>query len=322
MANTKEIQRRIKSVNSTKKITKAMEMVAASKMRKAIEAVLHTRTYANLSWTTVINLANAINSGKIIHPLLCEKKHIKKIGIVLLTSNRGLCGGFNSTIINKTHDSIIKHLENKEKEKIKTEIIIVGKKGISIHTKYGYKIVAEFSKLDICSESIEARPIAKLIIGDFLSGKYDKIMLAFTDFVNASNQIPRIKQLLPVDITAKEDHLGVVGQDTRIGVDKEYIKEKENKYLKDKNTYVFTYEPSAEEVLDKMLPRLIEIQVFQALLESNASEHNARMTAMHQANEAASDLVEELTLFYNKVRQASITSEIAEISAGADALME
>ena len=322
MANIKEIQRRIKSVNSTKKITKAMEMVAASKMRKAVEAVLRTRTYANLSWTTVISLANAINSGKIIHPLLCEKKHIKKVCIVLLTSNRGLCGGFNSAIINKTHDSIIKHLKNKEKEKIKTEIIIVGKNGISIHTRYGYKIVAEFPKLDICSESMEVRPIAKLIIDDFLSGKYDKIMLAFTDFVNATNQIPRIKQLLPIDITAKKDHLGVVGQDTRIGVNKEYIKEKENKYLKDKNTYIFTYEPSTEKVLDKMLPRLIEIQVFQALLESNASEHSARMTAMHQANEAASDLVEELTLFYNKARQASITSEIAEISAGADALIE
>jgi len=322
MANTKEIQRRIKSVKNTKKITKAMEMVAASKMRKAIEAVLKTRTYANLSWTTVLNLSKAVNTNKIDHPLLCQKDKVKTVGIILLTSNRGLCGGFNSAIINKAHKSVIKHLKNKDGEKIETEFIVVGRKGLAVNSRHRYKVAAEFSKLDICSEVVEVRPIAKLVIDDFLNGKYDKVMVAYTDYMTASKQVARVKQILPVDITAEEDHLGVVGESAKIGIDKKMVKEKEDKYLRDNGSYVFTFEPSPEEVLNEMLPRLIEIQLFQALLESNASEHSARMAAMHQATEAAGDLVDQLTLFYNKARQASITAEIAEISAGANALAD
>ena len=320
MANTKEIQRRIKSISNTKKITKAMEMVAASKMRKAIEAVLKTRTYANLSWTTVLNLSQAVNSGKNLHPLFLKRKKIKTIGIILITSNRGLCVGFNTALVNKVRESIKKH-QSTAGEEIATEFINVGKKGKIVYTRFNHKIAAEFPKLDVCYEIKEVMPIARLIIDDYLAGKYDKIMVAYTDFESAAKQIPRVKQLLPVDIDAHDDHLGIVGHDTRVGSDKEYIKSKEEKYLKDKGgSYVFNYEPSPEEVLNEMLPRLIEVQLFQALLESNASEHSARMTAMHQATDAAGDLVDELTLFYNKARQAAITSEIAEISAGANAL--
>lgn len=323
MANTKEIQRRIKSVNNTIKITKAMEMVAASKMRKATEAVLRTRTYANLSWTTVLNIAAAINTRGDAHPLLEKKSNIKNVGIILISSNKGLCGGFNSAIINKVHESIKRHEKNEGGEKINHEIITVGKKGVAVYARFGYKIAADFLKEDVCSEIKEVQSIARLAISGFLEGKYDKIMVAYTDYVNAVKQIPRVKQLLPVDIQAEDDHLGIVGGDEKIGVSRDYIQGKEDKYLRDKekeNVYVFSYEPSAKEVLEEMIPRLIEIQLFQAMLESNASEHSARMTAMHQANDAAGSLVDELTLSYNKARQASITSEIAEISAGADAL--
>jgi len=321
MANTKEIQRRIKSISNTRKITKAMEMVAAAKMRKAIEAVLKTRTYANLSWTTVLNLSRAVNAGKNLHPLFLKRKKIKTIGIILITSNRGLCGGFNTALVNKVRESINKHQTANGEENIKTEFINVGKKGKIIYSRFNYEIAAEFSKLDVCYEVKEVVPIARLIIDDYLAGKYDKIMVAYTDFENAAKQIPRVKQLLPIDIDAHDEQLGIVGHDTRVGADKEYIKSKEEKYLHDQGgSYVFNYEPSPEEVLNEMLPRLIEVQLFQALLESNASEHSARMTAMHQATDAAGDLVDELTLFYNKARQAAITSEIAEISAGANAL--
>ena len=320
MAKTKEIQRRIKSIQNTKKITKAMEMVAASKMRKAVEAVLKTRTYANLSWTTILNLAKAINSGRITHPLLAEKKNPKKVAIILFSSNRGLCGGFNSAIMAKAHQSILKHEKNEKGDKIEHEFIVIGKKGLAIYSRYNYPIAANFEKNDIAYEVTEVRSIARMIVDDFLAGKYDKILVAYTDYETAAKQTPRVKQILPIDLDAEEDHLGVVGSDTRIGVDKEFIKQKEDKYLRDKNSYVFTYEPNEEEVLDEMIPRLIEVQLFQALLESNASEHSARMAAMHQANQAAGDLVRELTLFYNKARQASITAEIAEISAGANAL--
>lgn len=315
MANTKEIQRRIKSISSTKKITKAMEMVAAAKMRKTTEAVLKTRPYANLSWVTVLNLSKAINTGKNIHPLLNKRNKIKKVAIVLFTSNRGLCGAFNSAVINKARNSILKH------DNIDTDFIIVGKKGLAVNSRYGYNIAAQFEKNDTALEIKEAQSLAKMIIDDYLSEKYDKVMVAYTDFVNPAKQTPRIKQILPIDIEAEDEYLGVVGKDVRVGSDKEFIKKKEDKYLKKGDEkFLFTYEPDPETVLDQMLPRLIEVQLFQALLESNASEHSARMSAMNKATDAANDLVEDLTLFYNKARQASITNEIAEISAGANAL--
>jgi F-type H+-transporting ATPase subunit gamma len=322
MANTKEIQRRIKSIGNTKKITRAMEMVAAAKMRKAVESVLKTRTYANLSWTTILNLSQAINSKKSLHPLLVKREKVNNIGIILIASNRGLCGGFNTAIINKAIASIkIAASKQVGEEKIKTEFITMGKKARSVYTRFGHKIEAEFNKTETSSEVAEVAPVSRMVINDFLSGKYDKVMVAYTDFASPSKQIPRVKQLLPIDIEAEDEYLGVVGKSEKIGVTKDYIKEKEDKYLRDKkNVFVFTYEPSPEEVLNEMLPRLIEIQLFQALLESNASEHSARMVAMRQATDAASDLVSELTLFFNKARQASITSEIAEISAGANAL--
>lgn len=317
MASTRDIKRRIKSIGNTKKITRAMEMVSASKMRKAIEAVLRTRTYANLSWATVLNLSQAANNnGGGLHPLLTKREKVKKIGIVLITSNRGLCGGYNSAIINKAHQSILKH-EDIAKD---TEFILIGKKGQAIYKYFNYNIAADFPKQDVVDEIDEVIPVSKLIINDYLSGKYDKIMVAYTDFVNATKQVPRVKQLLPIDITTQDEYLGVVGQDTKVGIDKEFIEEKQEKYLGKGQFTEYTFEPSPEEVLDEMLPRLIEIQLYQALLEANASEHSASMTAMHQATEAASEMVDELTLTYNKARQAIITSEIAEISAGANAL--
>lgn len=321
MANTKEIQRRIKSVVSTKKITRAMEMVAASKMRKAIESVLRTRTYANLSWTTVLNLSKQAKENRISHPLLTPKDCAKKIAIILLSSNRGLCGGFNSAIISKAHRSIKKHQCANGDVKVETDFVVMGKKGHAIYTRYGYNIAAEFSKLDVISEVKEVIPVATMVVGDFLAGKYDKVMVAYTDYVSAGTQIPRIKQLLPVDIDSQDKHLGIMGIDTRVGLSKEFIQDKEDRYLaKGEDSYEFVFEPSKNEVLDEMIPRLIEVQLFQALLESNASEHSARMSAMHKATEAADDMHKELVLFYNKARQASITNEIAEISAGASAL--
>lgn len=310
MAKTKEIQRRIKSIISTKKITRAMEMVAAAKMRKAVEAVLRTRTYANLSWTTVLNLSQAANirtHGKNLHPLLAQKSLVKRVAVVLFASNRGLCGGFNTAIINKAHNSVKKNLLNSKQEKIETDFIVVGKRGMGIYSRYRYNVVAEFGKSDSDTSVEEVRPIGSMIINDFLAGKYDKIMIAYTDYISAGKQLTRVKQILPIDIGAEEDHyLGVVGEDKNVREEKEI--------------FIFEFEPNEEEVLNEMLPRLIEVQLYQALLESNASEFSARMNAMHIATDAASDMERELTMSYNKARQASITAEIAEISAGANAL--
>lgn len=320
MAKIKEIKSRIKSVSNIKKVTRAMEMVAAAKMRKAIEGVLNTRTYANSSWEIILNLAHSINVRSTPHPLLTKRTNITKIGIVLITSNRGLCGGFNTALINKVIYSIKKHQESGDK-KIETDFILLGKKGVSVCRNYGYNIVADFPKLDLAPEFKEVAPVSKIIIDGFLSNKYDKIMVAYTDFINAAVQTPKVKQLLPIDINSNEEYLGIVGEDTRVGLNKKFIGEKEKKHLGSKEfRYEYTFEPNPEEVLNEVIPRLIEIQLYQALLESNASEHSARMVAMHKATDSATEMVSGLTLFYNKARQGSITAEIAEISAGAEAL--
>ena len=322
MASTGDIKRRIKSISSTKKITKAMEMMAVVKMRKAIESVLKTRSYANLSWSMILNLSRASSkNGESLHPLLEKRKEIKKTGVILITSNRGLCGGFNTAIINKINDAIKKHCKSEENITKETEFILIGKKGAAVYSHFGYNIVADFPKYDVISEVKEILPISQLVIKEYLAKKYDKIFVAYTDYISLTKQVPRVKQLLPVDIATKDEYLGIIGQDPRIGINKNFLEGKEEKYLKqDGFTYEYIFEPSPSEVLDDMLPRLIEIQLFQALLESNASEHSARMTAMHQATDAAGDMVDELTLFYNKARQSGITAEIAEISAGANAM--
>lgn len=329
MASTKEIKRRIKSISSTKKITKAMEMVSAAKMRRAIESVLRTRTYANLSWETILNLSARMGENN-SHPLLTKRDNIKHVAVILITSNRGMCAGFNANVVNKVHESVKKHLTTEvcageacETVDQKHDFILLGKKGVMVDIYYKYNIVAEFPKADAGVEIGEVIPVAKLVTDDFLSGKYDKILVAYTDFVNAVKQIPRVKQLLPIDISTQDEFLGVVGKSSRIGVGRQLMEEKSGKHLSDeKYEYEYTFEPSPKEVLDEMIPRLIEIQLFQALLESNASEHSARMAAMHQATQAAGDLVGELTLSYNKARQAGITNEIAEITSGANAMGE
>lgn len=316
MAKTKEISRRIKSISNTKKITKAMEMVAAAKMRRAIEAVLKTRTYANLSWETVLHLSKTVpnQNNRPLHPLLTKRDSIKKVAIILITSNRGMCGGYNAAIINKVKESIKKHSQ------VPVEFVLIGKKGAVVYNQ-GFTVAAEFTKSDLINDTAEITPIIKLAIADFLSGRYDKVLVAYTDFVSAVKQIPRIKQLLPVDIESEDEYLGVI-DDARVGVSKKLLAEKTEKHLIPKSGNEYLFEPSPEEVLDTIIPRLLEVQIYQAMLEANASEHSARMSAMHQATEAASDMVKELTLFYNKARQASITAEIAEISAGANALKD
>lgn len=317
-----DIKRRIKSVGNTRKITKAMEMVAAAKMRKATEAVLQTRTYSNLSWETALNLSRALNNnGGHLHPLLMGRKEIKRVAIILISSNRGLCGGFNSAIINKVHQSIKKHSKNEDGSPREHDIFLIGKKGAAIYKYYGYNIVAEFPKSDIVDEISEIVPVAKMVMKGYLENKYDKVLVAYTDFVNAMKQEAQVKQLLPVDLDALDDHFGVLGWDTRVGTSRQMLSEKHKKHTDNQSlAFEYLFEPNPKDVLDELMPRLLEIQIFQALLESNASVFSARMTAMKQATDAAGELVDELTLTYNKERQAKITSELAEISAGANAI--
>ena len=300
MSSSRDIRRRIKSIGNTSKITKAMELVAAAKMRKAVKAVLETRAYARTAWQIIKELAATTDPA--LHPLLQTRKKIKKLGIILITSNRGLCGGFNREII----DQVALYIQNHKKQdvEVKAEVLLMGKKGRDIMFRHGHEIAAEFAKLDVTTHVSEVTPMAKMAMTDYIAGKYDKVAIAYTDYISAINQKPRIMQLLPLGY--EDEMLGQVG-----GARPE---------AKQKESWEYLFEPSPDVVLEQMIEKLIELQVYQALLESNASEHSARMLAMRNANDSAQELIEDLTLSYNQTRQASITQEIAEISAGRAAL--
>ena len=312
--NTKEIQYRIKSVKNTKKITKAMEMISAAKMKKATDNVLKTRSYASLAWEMLSDVS--VKADTSIHPLL-EKREVKKLGILLVSSNRGLCGGFVAKLLTQT-DKYIKELK-KTSQDLEVEVVVMGKKGTKIYKYYGHTISSEFEKQDLTTKIEEILPIARTVTGDFISKKYDKVVLAYTDFISPVNQEPRIKELLPL---GSEDEM--LGQAKRAGGQHTPNPSQEGNSLLEEGREVssqeFKFEPSPVKVLEVLLPKLVEMQVYQAILESDASEHSARMMAMRNASDAAGDMIDDLTLTFNKARQSAITQEISEIVGGAAAL--
>lgn len=322
--NTKAIKTRIKSVSNTKKITKAMEMVSAVKMRKAVEATLRTRTYAILARELLEHLAQLNQRAR--YELL-RGRPVKNLLVVLISSNRGLCGSFVSNIFKKTalvlqsKFELSKHIEIDGKEivpesEVKVHIIGVGKKSADFAKKQGYDLTAVFDTLgdNISFEAIV--PISRFIIEEYKKGSYDKVVVAFTDYKSSLTQEPKIRQLLPVSAYELDQMLEELGKN-KIAVRKET--EEEIKVAAGSlDNYVF--EPSEEEIVENILPRLVEVQLYQSVLESSASEHSARMMAMRNASDAAEDMIDELNLTFNKARQAAITQEIAEIAGGASAL--
>jgi len=332
MANTRDLQRRLKSISSTRKITKAMQLVAAAKMKKAVASALTTRTYANLAWMTLLNLSR---DQSLVHPFLgwpANRQPTKRIAMVVFTGNKGLCGGFNSNVINKVLASIKKYPEQQ------VDFYLFGSRGQVLATRYGQTVAASFSKDERGQQLPQLVALAKNIMAEYLTGRYDKVLVTFTDFVSTLQQVPRVRQLLPIDISANKDFLGLV-EAPQMSSSKEFLVEKTESHLYSEATtgknleellpdslkiksyhYQYNYEPNQQQVLEAMLPRLIEVQLYQANLESNASEQSARMLAMKNATEAADELIDILRLTYNKVRQAGITAEIAEICAGANAL--
>lgn len=297
--NTKTIKNRIKSIGSTKKITKAMEMISAVKMRKAVANVLATRSYADLAWKILKDISGKTDIN--LHPLLKER-FVKKEGIIFITSNRGLAGGFSSKLLQELNNYIIKEKNNGVAE---VEIILLGTKGRKIFTYFGHKVVSEFEKIDLTTKVEEILPMARTVVGEYINEKYDKLSIAYTDFFSPVKQIARIKQLLPLS-----------GEDNSLGATDSNRKTDEvvNKKIE------FKFEPDPKAVLDMLLPRLTEMQIYQAILESDASEHSARMLAMRNASDAAEDIIKELNYTFNKARQSAITQEIAEIVGGVAAL--
>ncbi|MBI2934692.1 MAG: ATP synthase F1 subunit gamma [Chloroflexi bacterium] len=286
MAQIQLIKRRIRSVQGTAKITKAMEMVAASKMKRAQERGLAGRPYDIRIRQVLGDLAASLPpTARAVHPLLGARETVKNIQIIHITSDRGLCGGFNASM-NRATIAFVKS------QTVPAKIVTVGRKGRDFLGRYGFNIIADFTGLGDKPGLADTNVIARIATDDFTSGASDLTYLAYTDFVTTMVQRPVIKQLLPVRPA-----------ELPMAQNVEYI-----------------YEPSPAVVLGLLLPRFVEMQIFHAVLESIASEQSARMVAMRSATDNAMELIDDLTLMYNKARQEIITKEILDITAGAAAL--
>jgi F-type H+-transporting ATPase subunit gamma len=293
------IRRRIKSVTNTKKITKAMELVAASKMRRAIAGTIASRRYAGAGWEMITALAKKVDPST--HALLAERPTGRAL-VILLTSHRGLAGGFNANMIKKVMEFIRDpaHIPGASSETTLC-FAAVGRKGEDALRRLGKEVIASFSTVGDTPSMGDATPVAALARHEFVAGNVDRVLLAYTDFVSALTQKPRIRQLLPISAKDVEAMLEGAGG------------ERENDPAVEDETL---FEPSQAEILEAILPRMTDIQVYQALLESAASEHSARMMAMRNATDAAGDMIDDLSFSFNQARQAAITREISEIAAG------
>lgn len=291
MANIRQIRRRIRTVSNTAKITNALQLVAASKMKRAQERATASRPYADKLREVLGDVAATISEDQRNHPLLQEREG-KKTAVIFITPDRGLCGGLPSNL-NRAAAAFV--LERRG-EGAEVSSVAVGRKGRDFLRRNGVKIDAEFADLGDFPSLLEVTPIIRIATEGFLSGEYDRVFLLYPMFVNTVTQRPTAVQLLP--ITSAE----AKGEDRG---------EREVDYI---------FEPSPEHVLDEMLPRYVELVVYQSVLDARASEQSARMVAMKNATDSAKDVVRTLTLLYNKARQEQITKELLDIVGGVEGL--
>ena len=285
MANLKEIRNRITSVGSTMQITSAMKMVSAAKLKRAQDAILQMRPYANKLTELLVNLSSSLDSSE--GGDFSVNREIKNVLLIPITSNRGLCGGFNANIIKQTISLINDDYNDKT-----VSILSIGKKSSEYFRNNNYNVISSHDDIfsDLTYDSVAK--IAEDIMQSYLDLKYDKVILVYNQFKNAATQNVMSENYLPVE--SPEEEGAVIGD------------------------YIF--EPEKKEIIEQLIPKSLKTQLFKAVLDSHASEHGARMTAMHKATDNASELKKDLTLSYNKARQAAITAEILEIVGGAEAL--
>jgi F-type H+-transporting ATPase subunit gamma len=284
---------RIRSIKNIAQVTRALEAVSASKVRRAIQAVTATRPYAEKAWKVLVHLARQPGHTS-LHPLLKEPASVDRVLVILITSDRGLAGPYNINIVRHA-------LEHFIDVPYSVRYVGVGRKGRDMLMRRRREVIAEFSGLPAAPSFADVSAIGHLAIDEFLSGESDEVYLAYTDFHNMVSQVPILKKLLPLK------------------VDPQTQAEKE-KQARASSQAVFTYEPDQTEILDQIITRFTEIQVYQAILTSIASEHAARMVAMRNATDNAKELTGILQLEYNKARQQTITSEMIDITSGAEAL--
>lgn len=287
MANTREIRRRIRSVRNISQVTKAMEAVSAAKMRKAQAQVTATRPYSQQAREVLSYIARLPSTENEMDPLI-QTRPVKRVGILLITADRGLAGGFNANVLRQAS------LFMREQRKLgrEVEIVTLGRKGRDWLLRYDPVVRAEFTGMPDNATTLDIGPITRLLVDDYTSGYFDEVHMIYTNFVNTIRQEPVVQKLLPVEPA-----------EPSVSMAPEYI-----------------FEPSPEVVLSQVLYGFTEVQVLQALYESIASEHSARMVAMRNATDAAVELIDSLTLTYNKARQEGITSELMDIIGGSVAL--
>jgi F-type H+-transporting ATPase subunit gamma len=298
MPSTQELTRRIKSVKSTRKITRAMQLVSAAKMRKAQLATLASRNYAQYALELISSISNAENETDQFESDLTKTfPKAKKVGVLIISTNRGLVGGFNNNLLNK-----LKEFE-KDNSELLGEIVVVGKKMAESISRNSAErdMIAQFPKHDSTAEHVkDLYPVVKLLVDKYKTQEFRKIVIIYNHFVSTLEQQATVKQLLPFSLETSD-----VGQ---------------GETNAQQNSGDIIYEPGKKALLEKLLPRIMESQVYQAVLESDASEHSARMIMMKNATESAGDLINGLTLTYNQLRQNKITTELSEITAGKIAL--
>ncbi len=294
MPGARDIKARIKGVKGTGKITRAMEMISAVKMRKAAQSVLAIRPYAESALRVLGRLEYAVGADS--HPLLMTRP-IKRELYVVITSNRGLCGAFNAQVMKRLRQALS---EDENREQV---FITIGKKGENALRRMGKDIIATFPDVQTNPRVEDMRAITRVILEEFTSTRVDRVVMVYTDYVSVMVQDVKLRALLPVRLKDSKRALNEVDNMGEAIGDNEPYRE-------------YAIEPSPAQVLDTMIPQLIEMELYHGLLESNASQEAARMMAMRNATDAAKEMAEEYTLMYNQLRQQKITQEIAELSAG------
>lgn len=294
MASAREMRLRIKSVKNISQVTRALETVSASKVRKAINAVTATRSYATKAWQVLKHVAEQPGRDS-LHPLLAKRNSVNNTLVVVITGDRGLAGAYNSNVIRFTAQRF-------DPNTSPVKYIAVGRKGRDLLVRRRKQVIADFSNLPAAPTFMDVSAIGRLAVDEFLKGNVDEVYLVYTDFINMARQSTTVKKLLPLE-------LGGEGR----------VEEYEHKSTEGPAA-AYEYEPDQKEILDEIIPRFTALQVYQAILESQASEHAARMIAMRNATDNAKELVGALQLAYNKVRQQGITNDILDIVGGAEAL--
>lgn len=288
MAGAKEIRTKISSINKTRKITRAMEMVAASKMRKTQERMRASKPYANKIYDVVKHIARANSEYR--HPFISERE-TNRIGVIVVTTDRGLCGGLNANLLRET----IRNIRIWKEQGKEVDVAVIGRKGQAFFKRVGGNILGSIDHLGDTPGINDFIGIVKVMIDSYYNGSIDALHIVYNEFVNTMTQRPLVKQLLP--LPKSEDDSNTMG-----------------------HHWDYIYEPDAKDLLDDLLERYIELQVYQGVVENIACEQAAKMIAMKNATDNAGDLIKEFQLAYNKARQAAITQELAEIVGGAAAL--